>query len=50
MIDTKESDGENFRLDVVVAASGFKHGEQKVLEEASHHPSAGARVLLFVVC
>lgn len=26
-------DGENFQLDVVVAASGFKKSEQKVLEE-----------------
>ncbi|KAF9650483.1 RIO1-domain-containing protein [Thelephora ganbajun] len=29
----KEGDGEDFRLDVVVAASGFKHSEQKMLEE-----------------
>lgn len=26
-------DGENFQLDVVVAASGFKKSDQKVLEE-----------------
>jgi len=29
----KDGDGEDFRLDIVVAASGFKHSEQKVLEE-----------------
>lgn len=40
----KEGDGEGFRLDVVVAASGFKHSEQKVLEEASHHSSTDVRV------
>lgn len=26
-------DGDNFRLDVVVAASGFGHKDQKILEE-----------------
>ena len=28
-----EQDGEGFRLDVVVAASGFKKSDQKTLEE-----------------
>ena len=28
-----EQDGESFRLDVVVAASGFKNSDQKALEE-----------------
>jgi len=46
----KDGDGEDFRLDVVVAASGFKHSEQKVLEEASRHSSADTRVALVVVC
>lgn len=46
---TKEGDGEDFRLDVVVAASGFKHSEQKVLEEVSHHFSTDVRVALFAV-
>jgi RIO kinase 2 len=40
----KESSDEDFRLDVVVAASGFKHKEQQVLEEVS-----STRVLSFVV-
>jgi RIO kinase 2 len=42
---TKEGDGEDFRLDVVVAASGFKHSEQKVLEEVSCHSSTDTRVV-----
>jgi len=46
---TKEGDGEDFRLDVVVAASGFRHTEQKVLEEVSCHSSTDTRVVL-VVC
>ena len=46
---TKEGDGEDFRLDVVVAASGFKHSEQKVLEEVSCHSSTDTRVM-FVIC
>jgi len=46
----KEGDGEDFRLDVVVAASGFKHNEQKVLEEVSDHSPTDSRVVLVVVC
>lgn len=44
----KDGDSEDFRLDVVVAASGFKHSEQKVLEEVSYHSSTDTRVVLFV--
>ena len=45
----KESGGDDFRLDVVVAASGFKHKEQKVLEEASRCSCTDTRVVLFVL-
>ena len=46
----KDGNAEDFRLDVVVAASGFKHNEQKVLEEVSRRSSAETRVALVVVC
>ena len=46
----KESNGEDFRLDVVVAASGFKHSEQKKLEEVSRCSSATTGLVLFLVC
>ena len=46
---TKDGDAEDFRLDIVVAASGFKHSEQKVLEEVSRHPSTESCVVSVVV-
>lgn len=48
--NAEEGSSEDFRLDVVVAASGFKHNEQKVLEEVSRCSSADTRVVLFAVC
>ena len=45
----KESNDEDFRLDVVVAASGFRHSEQKVLEEVIRYLPSGTRLVLFIV-
>ncbi len=36
MKDGAAEEGDGFRLDVVVAASGFKKGDQKVLEEVCY--------------
>ena len=46
----KDGDAGGFRLDVVVAASGFKHNEQKVLEEVNRHSSTDGRVVSVAVC